>query len=565
MRKAFAISSVVRPAHLAQGEGDARFRRQGGMTAREDQAQPIVLERVRFAGPFRRAPLRFEMPHELVLRRIEPRPSTEGIDGSESSRRDQPGSRVAGHSTARPHAQRRRKSFVHGLLGKIKIPEQADQRGPDSSRIHAIQGVEQCAYLLGGSLRHDEDVSKPAGPGTSADSPGRGRRKPGGVKWWRRRGLNPPEAYGRGRSTLASSSAGGSEEAIRSAGGGFLREGNGDRVRPDSRLHPLGHQPELVAPAVGARPIPDAEGDQAVETERGLIFPDHLPEPRPGTRLGLGRSQPVRTITDTHGRLLCSELLDADHPGTDPGRKRQGYRVFLFQRTGPGGASTVQNWAKRCQCTCSPRSAKLAEPHIPTRFALVPPPGEERREGVQGRPNARTRKTVRLSAAHRTLWTVGQRRHAARCRHAGIGEVFDPAREREARSARREDRPTEEDLHRGVAQRGPSRCRSPRDDGRRHGQKLEKIKAKMFRPDRVGMKWWRRRELNPRPEALRERPLHAQPLLISRPAASRRGKTAAGQPRIDFAAPSGGPEPLHPHFATSDAARRVRYASNEAT
>jgi hypothetical protein len=27
----------------------------------------------------------------------------------------------------------------------------------------------------------------------------------------------------------------------------------------------------------------------------------------------------------------------------------------------------------------------------------------------------------------------------------------------------------------------------------------------------------------------------------------------------------GGPERLHPHFATSDAARRVRYASNVAT
>src|SRR5262245_51842362 len=34
-------------------------------------------------------------------------------------------------------------------------------------------------------------------------------------------------------------------------------------------------------------------------------------------------------------------------------------------------------------------------------------------------------------------------------------------------------------------------------------------------------KWWRRRELNPRPEASRERLLHAQPLLGSRPPASR--------------------------------------------
>ena len=81
----------------------------------------------------------------------------------------------------------------------------------------------------------------------------------------------------------------------------------------------------------------------------------------------------------------------------------------------------------------------------------------------------------------------------------------------------------------------------------------------------MNLSWWRRRELNPRPEARRERPLHAQPLLGSRPAASRRGKTASGQPRIDFAAPSGGPERLHPNFATSAEARRVRYPANEAT
>src|SRR5258705_13651691 len=70
--------------------------------------------------------------------------------------------RVAGDSTARPHAQRSRKGFVHRLLGKIKITEQADQSCQDSSRIPAIKGVEQFAYLLGGTLGHDDDSSKPA-------------------------------------------------------------------------------------------------------------------------------------------------------------------------------------------------------------------------------------------------------------------------------------------------------------------------------------------------------------------------------------------------------------------
>src|ERR1039457_5368191 len=147
------------------------------MTAGKNQAQPIIfkaiiLKAVLFLGPFRRTPLRFEISHELVLRLIKSCPSTQSINGFESGRRNQPGPRVAGYSTPRPQAQRSRKGFVHRLLGKIKITEQADQSGQDSSRIHAIKGVEQFAYLLGGTLGHDtlghdDDLSKPAAPNQS--------------------------------------------------------------------------------------------------------------------------------------------------------------------------------------------------------------------------------------------------------------------------------------------------------------------------------------------------------------------------------------------------------------
>src|SRR6267154_2142851 len=143
------------------------------MTARKNQAQPIILKGVilkaaPFLGPFRRTPLRFEISHELVLRRIKSCPSTQSIIGFESGRRNQPWSRVAGYSTPRPQAQRSRKGLVHRLFGKIKITEQADQSCQDSSGIHAIERVEQFAYLvtylLGGTLGHDDDLSKPTCP-----------------------------------------------------------------------------------------------------------------------------------------------------------------------------------------------------------------------------------------------------------------------------------------------------------------------------------------------------------------------------------------------------------------
>src|SRR5438309_11528370 len=136
------------------------------MTARKNQTQPIIINAVLFIGAFRRTQLRFEISRELVLRRIKSCPSTQSINGFESGRRNQPWSRVAGYSTLRPQAQRSRKGLVHRLLGKIKITEQADQSCQNSSRIHAIKGVEQFAYrrmyVLGGTLGHDDDRSKPA-------------------------------------------------------------------------------------------------------------------------------------------------------------------------------------------------------------------------------------------------------------------------------------------------------------------------------------------------------------------------------------------------------------------
>src|SRR5580765_2516941 len=144
------------------------------MAAGKNQAQPVVFKAVLLIGAFRRTGLRFEIAHELVLRRIQSCPWAQSINGFESGRRNQPWPRIAGYSTARPQAQRSRKGFVHRLLGKIKITKQADQSCQDSSRILAIKGVEQFAYLVmwlvtylviylvWGTLGHDNDLSKPA-------------------------------------------------------------------------------------------------------------------------------------------------------------------------------------------------------------------------------------------------------------------------------------------------------------------------------------------------------------------------------------------------------------------
>src|ERR1019366_7252457 len=91
------------------------------MTARKSQAQPIILKAVLFIGPFRRTPLRFEISHELVLRRIKSCPSTQSINGFESGRRNQPWSRVAGYSTPRPQAQHYRVALKSQATQKLSV------------------------------------------------------------------------------------------------------------------------------------------------------------------------------------------------------------------------------------------------------------------------------------------------------------------------------------------------------------------------------------------------------------------------------------------------------------
>ncbi len=124
MRKAFAISSVVSPHTSRKVSVTCASGAKRWMTARKNQAQPIILKAILFIGigPFRRTPLRFEISHELVLRRIKSCPSTQSINGFESGRRNQPRSRVAGCSTLRPQAQCSRKGLCIASSARSKSP-----------------------------------------------------------------------------------------------------------------------------------------------------------------------------------------------------------------------------------------------------------------------------------------------------------------------------------------------------------------------------------------------------------------------------------------------------------
>jgi len=132
------------------------------MTARKNQAQPIILKAVLVIGPFRRFRLRFEISHQLVLdasnlarRRRVSMALNRAVEINHG--RGLPGIPLFGHRLSAVA-----KASCIRLLGKIKITEQADQSCQDSSRIHAIKRVEQFGICSMERSDMNADLSKPA-------------------------------------------------------------------------------------------------------------------------------------------------------------------------------------------------------------------------------------------------------------------------------------------------------------------------------------------------------------------------------------------------------------------
>src|SRR5713101_2228404 len=136
------------------------------MTARKNQAQPVVFKAIIFKAimlkavlfifswPFRRTPLRFERSRELVLRRIKSCPSTQSINGFESGRRNQPWSRPVRNTRLRPGLQSGGECLMHGLFGEIQNSEEAHERRQNAARFRSVKSLNGPAELFGHRRRH---------------------------------------------------------------------------------------------------------------------------------------------------------------------------------------------------------------------------------------------------------------------------------------------------------------------------------------------------------------------------------------------------------------------------
>jgi hypothetical protein len=91
---------------------------------------------------------------QFVQRRIEANPAANGINRFESAGGDQPRHGIRGHAGGAPLLYRCDKSFVQGLFRQIEIAQQANERRIDSSRLSAVDFVDDRLCLRCCIIRH---------------------------------------------------------------------------------------------------------------------------------------------------------------------------------------------------------------------------------------------------------------------------------------------------------------------------------------------------------------------------------------------------------------------------
>ncbi len=113
------------------------------MAAGEDEAQPVVLDRVLGRARGIRRILGLEV-QDGVVGTVDARDLAQRVDALEAGRGDEPGARVLRHAVAGPLLDGRRERLLHRLLGAVEVPEQADQRREHAARFLAPDRLDAC-------------------------------------------------------------------------------------------------------------------------------------------------------------------------------------------------------------------------------------------------------------------------------------------------------------------------------------------------------------------------------------------------------------------------------------
>ena len=121
-------------AKRAERERDPRLDPEGGMTAREDEAEALVGNRglvLHGLGLEAREQLRLALERPVAAN---------PVDGPVSRHRHEPSGRICRHPVSRPALECGRDRILEGVLGEVEVAEDADQGGEHP----AVVLAEQC-------------------------------------------------------------------------------------------------------------------------------------------------------------------------------------------------------------------------------------------------------------------------------------------------------------------------------------------------------------------------------------------------------------------------------------
>ena len=141
--------------HLAQRERKLCVAGQGRMTARENEAQPVVAHAV----GVRELDLGgrgAELLGNVCERGIEAGAPPDFVNRLEAPRGHKPGARVGGNAALRPLLEGGDERIVQRLLGEIEITEETDEGGEHAAGIGTVDGVNRAPSVRSRVLAHGQ-------------------------------------------------------------------------------------------------------------------------------------------------------------------------------------------------------------------------------------------------------------------------------------------------------------------------------------------------------------------------------------------------------------------------
>src|SRR6185295_19760456 len=162
-------------AEQAQGERDPGGRGERGVTAGEDQPQPVVAH-----GALLRLRLALREPQRLGLAVVADRLAAQPVERLVAGRRDDPARGGGWHAVDGPAGDRRHERLLHALLGEVDVAERPHEHGdraavllPEDLRDRHRNGCTSMGNVVASAKRRPQPSASSRSSASTTASPPR--------------------------------------------------------------------------------------------------------------------------------------------------------------------------------------------------------------------------------------------------------------------------------------------------------------------------------------------------------------------------------------------------------